>query len=155
MTMVDRESFSRRLEALRGYLADLAAFREASEQEFVAEPALHHLAERYLHLAIEACLDLANHWIAEKALPTPDADRDTFTVLEKEGELTPDAAERLRGWAGLRNVLVHEYVDIDHSITYRAIREELGDLEALADWAAERLAAEATDDSEPGHSPAD
>jgi hypothetical protein len=39
--MVDREIFSRRLEALRGYSSKLAAFREVSEAEFVREPAIH------------------------------------------------------------------------------------------------------------------
>lgn len=106
--MADREIFSRRLEAVGDYLQKLGAFLESEEAEFVREPALHDLAERYLHLAVEACLDLANHWIAERALPMPDANRDTFTTLETAGELSPELAERRRGWAGFRNILVHE-----------------------------------------------
>ena len=137
--MVDREIFSRRLEALHDYSNKLRAFRDASEDEFVREPTLHDLAERYLHLAVEACLDLANHWISEQSLPTPDANRDTFTILEREGELSSDLADRLRGWAGFRNILVHEYLEIDHSIAYRAIRDELADLDAFATWAADKL----------------
>jgi uncharacterized protein YutE (UPF0331/DUF86 family) len=137
--MVDREIFSRRLEALADYLRKLAAFREVAEAEFVEEPALHHLAERYLHLAVEATLDLGNHWIADRGLATPDANRDTFTVLEKAGELSPDLAERLRGWAGFRNILVHEYIQIDHAISYRAIQEELDDLDSFAAWARAKL----------------
>jgi uncharacterized protein YutE (UPF0331/DUF86 family) len=137
--MVDREIFSRRLEALHGYLQKLSAFQEVDEAEFVAEPALHDLAERYLHLAMEACLDLANHCIADRRLPTPDTNRDTFTILEEAGELDPGLAERMRGWAGFRNILVHEYLEIDHAVTYHAVRDELGDLEALARWAATRL----------------
>jgi uncharacterized protein YutE (UPF0331/DUF86 family) len=137
--MVDREIFSRRLEALHGYLRRLKAFREAELEEFLREAALHHLAERYLHLAVEAALDLANHWIADQALPTPDTNRDSFTVLEEAGELEPALADRLRGWAGFRNILVHEYLEIDHGIAYRAIRDELGELEALSRWAAAKL----------------
>jgi uncharacterized protein YutE (UPF0331/DUF86 family) len=137
--MVDQEIFSRRLEALHGYLEKLRAFLEADESEFVREPALYDLAERYLHLAVEACLDLANHWIADQSLATPDANRDTFTVLEGAGELSPEIAEKLRGWAGFRNILVHEYLEIDHSVAYHAIRNELGDLESLASWAADKL----------------
>jgi uncharacterized protein YutE (UPF0331/DUF86 family) len=138
--MVDREIFSRRLEALRGYSEKLTAFLDAEEGEFVREPALHDLAERYLHLAVEACLDLANHWIAERTLPIPDSNRDSFTILERAGELSPELAERLRGWAGFRNILVHEYLEIDHSIAYRAIRDDLGDLDSFASWAADKLA---------------
>jgi uncharacterized protein YutE (UPF0331/DUF86 family) len=139
--MVDREIFSKRLEALVGYLEKLRAFLDAEEAEFVREPALHDLAERYLHLAVEAVLDLGNHWIAEKGLPAPEVNRDTFTVLEKAGELSPDLAVRLRGWAGFRNILVHEYLQIDHSIAYRAIRDELRDLESFVSWALGKLAA--------------
>lgn len=137
--MVDREIFSTRLDALRGYLSKLAAFRNAAVEEFVREAALHDLAERYLHLAVEACLDLGNHWIADRGLRTPDANRDTFTVLEEAGELPPELADRLRGWAGFRNVLVHEYTTIDHAIAYRAIQSELGDLETFARWAVGKL----------------
>jgi uncharacterized protein YutE (UPF0331/DUF86 family) len=88
----DREIFSRRLDALAGYLTKRRAFRDVTGDEFVQQAALHDLAERYLHLAVEACLDLANHWIAEKSLPTPDGDRDTFTTLERAGEIDADLA---------------------------------------------------------------
>jgi uncharacterized protein YutE (UPF0331/DUF86 family) len=43
--------------------------------------------------------------------------------------------------ASFRNILVHEYLEIDHSIAYNAIRNELGDLESFAQWAAEKLSA--------------
>jgi uncharacterized protein YutE (UPF0331/DUF86 family) len=120
-------------------LEKLKAFLEVDEAEFTREPSLHHLAERYLHLAVEAALDLGNHWISDRALPTPDSNRDTFTVLETAGELTPDLAESLRGWASFRNILVHEYLAIDHAISYRAIHDELKDLDAFASWARGKL----------------
>jgi uncharacterized protein YutE (UPF0331/DUF86 family) len=137
--MVDREIFSKRLEGLVDYLEKLKAFAEVEESEFVREPSLHHLAERYLHLAVEAVLDLGNHWISDRALPTPDSNRDTFTVLETAGELAPDLAGRLRGWAGFRNILVHEYLRIDHALSYRAIKDDLSDLESFASWARGKL----------------
>lgn len=121
------------------YLGRLKAFEATTEGEFAREPALHDLAERYLHLAVEACLDLANHWIADRGLGTPDSNRDSFTLLERAGAIPPELAERLRGWAGFRNILVHEYLEIDHRIAYAAIRTELGDLEAFAAQAAELL----------------
>ena len=137
--MVDREIFSRRLAGLHGYLEKLRAFQHTSEQEFRSSPALHDLAERYLHLAVECVLDLGNHTIAEKRLPTPDTNQDTFTRLEEAGEIPGELAARLRAWAGFRNILVHQYLDIDHGIAWRAIQKDLGDLEAFARWATTRL----------------
>lgn len=137
--MVDREIFSRRLAALHGYLDKLRAFRATTENEFRCSPALHDLAERYLHLAVECALDLANHFIAEAELSTPDSNQDSFTQLERAGEIDATLAGRLRAWAGFRNILVHEYLQIDHGIAWVSIQRELGDLEARGDWAASKL----------------
>jgi uncharacterized protein YutE (UPF0331/DUF86 family) len=137
--MVDREIFSRRLVALRGYLEKIRAFQQTSEQEFRGSPAIHDLAERYLHLAMECVLDLGNHFLADKGLPTPDSNQDTFTRLEQAGAIPTELGARLRSWAGFRNILVHQYLDIDHGIAWHAIQKELGDLETFADWASMQL----------------
>ena len=137
--MVDQEIFSRRLDALDVYLERAKRLGKVSAAEFTSTPGIHDLAERYLHLATEAAIDLANHWIADRALRTPESNRDTFSVLEESGELDADLAERLRGWAGFRNVLVHQYASIDHGIAYRAIQEDLDDLLALRAWAVGKL----------------
>lgn len=137
--MVDAEIFSRRLDALEGYLGRLRSLGEAAEPEYLAEPGIHDLAARYLHLAAEAAIDLANHWIADCGLRTPDSNRDAFTVLEEAGEIQAALAERMRGWAGFRNVLVHEYINIDHRIAYAAIRDELDDLEKFRSWGLGKL----------------
>ena len=137
--MVDREIFSRRLAALRGYLEKLRAFQRTTEQEFRRPPALHDLAERYLHLAVECVLDLGNHYIAEEGLPTPETNQDTFTRLEQAEAIPSDLAARLRSWAGFRNILVHEYLDIDHGIAWHAVQKELEDLEVFARWATAKL----------------
>ena len=46
--MVDEEIFSRRLDALEGYLAQAERLGEVDEDAFLAEPAVHDLAERDL-----------------------------------------------------------------------------------------------------------
>ena len=137
--MVDQEIFSRRLAALDDYLQKAQRLGEISEIEFKSNPAVYDLAERYLHLATEAAIDLANHWIADQSLRTPESNRDTFSVLEESGEIDPALAERLRGWAGFRNLLVHQYANLDHGVSYQAIQEDLEDLRALREWGLGKL----------------
>ena len=129
------ESFSRRLDALESYLGRLRSLGDAAEPDYLAEPGIHDLAARYLHLAVEAAIDLANHRIADQGLRTPDSNRDSFSVLEEAGEIEAALAERMRGWAGFRNVLVHDYIGIDHRIAYAVIRDELDELAEFRIWA--------------------
>jgi uncharacterized protein YutE (UPF0331/DUF86 family) len=90
----------------------------------------HALAGRYLvQVSAQTCIDLANHVIASSRWRAPRDFRDAFTVLEENGVLDPDLAERLRALAGLRNRLVHLYEEIDDSLVHRALTEGLRDLE--------------------------
>lgn len=130
--MVDRARLSSRLDALDGYLAELRPFRAVSREEFVREPALHHLAERLLHLACECVLDIAQHVIAEAGYRQASTYKELMQVLSEEGLIDNDLAERLKGWMGFRNALVHLYLEIDHGRSYDAIQEDLGDLEEFA-----------------------
>jgi uncharacterized protein YutE (UPF0331/DUF86 family) len=130
--VVDRDALSSRLDALESYLAELRSFQGCSREEFVREPALHHLAERYLHLACESVLDIAHHVIADQGFRQATSYKDTMDVLRQEGSIDADLAERLKGWMGFRNVLVHLYLEIDHGLSYDAIRQDLGDLERFA-----------------------
>ncbi len=130
---------SSRLSALAEYLKELRGFREVPKERFVREGALHHLAERYLHLATECAIDIAHHLISDLALPIPQTYKQSFDTLAKEGLLSGDLAERLKGWVGFRNILVHVYLAIDHGLSYDAILDDLGDLEEFAACAAREL----------------
>ena len=139
---LDIAILSRRLDALEDYVQRLRSLGRATESEYVANPDVHDLAARYLHLAAEAAIDIANHWICDAGLRTPDTNRDVFLVLEQAGEIDRALSDRLQNWASFRNVLVHEYLTIDHAIAYRAIRDGLGSLDALRRWALGKLDAD-------------
>jgi uncharacterized protein YutE (UPF0331/DUF86 family) len=134
--LVDADVLRRRIDALLQYLQRLERFRSVDRSSFVNEPDVHHLAERYLHLAIEAALDIANHIIADQGYEAPETYRDAFTILGSHGVLAADLATRLQSWAGFRNILVHAYLTIDHGVTWEAIQNDLGDLRALGRIAA-------------------
>ena len=137
--MVDADILRRRLDALLEYVTRLERFGAMERSQFARDPDSHHLAERYLHLAVEAMLDIANHIIADHGYEAPETYRDAFAVLARHGFIADELARRLQSWAGFRNILVHAYLDIDHGLAWDAIHEDLGDLQAFAAKAAELL----------------
>jgi len=130
--VVDRDALSARLDALESYLAELRTFGGRTREEFVREPALHHLAERYLQLACECVLDVTHHVISDQGYRQPVSYKDAVEVLQEEGVLEEELTERLKKWMGFRNVLVHFYLNVDHGRSYDAIRDDLGDFHAFA-----------------------
>ncbi len=108
----------------------------ADRERYLADAGLQAQAERWLHLAAESCLDLAHHLIAERGWRTPDTYHDAFVVLREEGVLDEGLAQRMAAWAGLRNVLVHLYLDVDHARLWAILQEDLDDVEAFAAAAA-------------------
>ena len=74
---------------------------------------------------------MANHVIADRGWQQPRTYRDAFTILAEHGILTTSLADRMAGWAGLRNILVHLYLEVDHERLYTILQEELEDLESF------------------------
>jgi uncharacterized protein YutE (UPF0331/DUF86 family) len=137
--MVDAGILRRRVDALLGYIERLERFTSIERSAFVRDPDIHHLAERYLHLAVESALDIAHHLIADAGLEAPETYRDAFAILTRHGFFDEDLGRRLQAWAGFRNVLVHAYLTIDHGLAWDAIVQDLGDLRRLTAVAASRL----------------
>jgi len=131
--LVDREVFDRRLARLEGLLRHLRRLGSVPPEEYLGSEELQAQAERWLQLAAECALDLAHHLIADRGWRTPASYRDAFRVLAEEGVLTQDLAGRMELWAGLRNVLVHLYLDVDHERLWEIIQHDLDDLVRLAE----------------------
>lgn len=130
--MVDAEVFDRRLEKLEVVLNDLRELAKVSEQRFLEDRGLQAQAERWTQVAAETCIDLANHVIADRGLPTPNTYREAFEILAKHGVIEPELASRMGAWAGLRNLLVHVYLEVDHQRLYEILTTDLHELESFA-----------------------
>ena len=143
--MVDREVFDRRMAALEELLRRLRGLGARDRAAFAGDAMLQASAERWLHLAAESALDLAHHLIADRGWKTPSSYREAFQVLAQEGVLLPELARQMEAWAGLRNVLVHFYLEVDHDRLFEILQRDLDQLQAYAAAVSEAVAAD--DDS--------
>jgi uncharacterized protein YutE (UPF0331/DUF86 family) len=130
--LVDRSVFDLRLAKLEQLLENLEQLAVIERSDFLADPAVQAQAERWLHLAAECALDLANHLIADRGWRTPTTNRESFQVLAEQRALPNDLAERMEGWAGFRNILVHLYLEIDHDTVFDILTRDLDELRSYA-----------------------
>ena len=129
--MVRVEVIRKRLRKLDEYLAILAGLRGYTFEEFVADPEHYGSTERFLQLAIEALTDLGNHVIADLQLGTVDWYSDIPRLLNEAGYIDLETRENWIRMIGFRNVLVHDYLEVDRKLVYEVMQERLGDFEVL------------------------
>lgn len=85
-----------------------------------------------LQRACEQALDMANHVVAARKLGWPRTSAESFDLLERAGLVTAATAGQMKAMVGLRNVVVHQYQDLDLDIVTSVVREHLGDLSDFA-----------------------
>ncbi len=111
--MVDPDVVRRRLRQIDRRVAALRAIAAGREGDFVDDDALQAQAERHLQVAVQSAIDIALHILAEDSSETPEDYATAFLLLARIGLIDRPLADGLRSAAGLRNVLVHTYLDVD------------------------------------------
>ena len=136
--MVDEDRISARLRRLDAELRFLESVRERGWQHYTSTRETRLATERSLQVALQVCLDVGAHLVAELGLPTPNGYAEVFEVLGRQGLVEADLAGRLGEAARQRNLLVHLYDDVDDRLVFASL-DRLEDLRGFARAMLERL----------------
>jgi len=129
---MDKNVIEARLKKLDDYQKSLQRFQGLSLTEYRKDDDIQTIVERKLQLAIQTCIDISNYIIARKNLHIPDEEENIFQVLAQNGIIKDSLAERMKGMVNFRNILVHEYMEIDNEIVHQHLNENLKDFDSFA-----------------------
>ncbi len=82
-----------------------------------------------LQRAIQACIDLANHIVAENSLGVPASLKEPFLFLKENSVISADLCNKMESMVGFRNVAVHEYQELDVSVLKAILKNHLKDID--------------------------
>ncbi len=131
--MVRPEIIRKRLNKLDEYLAILEKARRYSWEEFVGDPERYGSVERFLHLSLEALQAMGNHIIADLELGVVDRSRDIPEIFAKQRWIDEAMKDTWIRMIGFRNILVHDYLEVDRRIVYETLQHRLDDLKQIRD----------------------
>lgn len=135
--MVDASTLASMLANLRRYVAVLEGLAAVPKESFLGNADRIGNAKYHFVIAIECCIDIANHVIASENFRFPKDNADSFAVLIEEGVVPETLRGRLRDMARFRNRLVHLYWEVDTERVYDYLQSVLGDFHAFARAVAE------------------
>jgi uncharacterized protein YutE (UPF0331/DUF86 family) len=130
--MVDRPKIEQMLTNLTRYVRALRELASVPRAEFLANSDKIGSAKYNFVVAIECCIDIANHVIASQGFRLPKDNPDSFAVLVEQGVCPQELRERLRAMARFRNRLVHLYWDVDDQLVFQYLQESLNDFDGFA-----------------------
>ncbi|MGY4706790.1 type VII toxin-antitoxin system HepT family RNase toxin [Candidatus Bipolaricaulota sp. J31] len=117
---------------LEEYVSLLEELRRLSREEFLATPRNYLYAAHLLQVAIQCVIDIGAHIVSGLNLGKVDRYGDIPALLAKNGVISTELASRVEKMFGLRNILVHEYLEVDYGALYRFILENLVDFQRFA-----------------------
>ena len=77
--------------------------------------------------AIQLCVDIAMHVIANSDAITPQTMSESFTILEKLGVIDQNISIKMKKSVGFRNIAIHSYDDLDLNLTFEIASKHLND----------------------------
>lgn len=83
------------------------------------------IGERYFEKIIEAVEDLAFLVINHKEFKYPEYEKEVFDILYENKLIREELAKRLKAAKGMRNIIAHQYGEIDDELVFKAISQEL------------------------------
>ena len=129
---VDKELLQRHLKQLREAIVILRDLGKSTREEFTSDFHVFGLAERYLQIAIEACLLFCGILVASLGLRRPEGYHELLSIVAAQRLIPQPLSYRLEVLTNLRDALVHDPGTLNHDLLYDHIQQRLEDFEAFA-----------------------
>lgn len=108
----DADVLNRRLVFLDSELQDTDQFRGLTQKEYEADSMKRRQVERWIENLMNAAIDIAKTLLASEKRPIPSTYREVLRAIGTLPDFPEVLGKQLAGWAELRNILAHEYLDI-------------------------------------------
>lgn len=136
---IDQEVIQKKLQELKRYVKELENLKNITFDEFSSSLSKQWMLHHGLQLSIQVLLDTGNHILAAIGENQIEEYVDVIDKLGEKAIISIDFSKRIRGMVGLRNILVHEYTDIDLHKVYDIVQNKLQDFYHFAEHIADYL----------------
>ncbi|MGH7884758.1 MAG: type VII toxin-antitoxin system HepT family RNase toxin [Thermodesulfobacteriota bacterium] len=129
--MTNIAAVENKLSSVRKYIKILENFKDYSQIEIQNDITVRGAVERYLYLAAQSIIDLAEAVIAFKGFRKPATMSESFKILTEEKIITSALAQEMIKLVGFRNIMAHDYEKINYDILYDILHNKAGDIESF------------------------
>jgi uncharacterized protein YutE (UPF0331/DUF86 family) len=129
---MDRKVIEQKLESLRRCIQRIRDKSPFDAHKLAQDYDLQDIVTLNLSRAVQLCVDIAAHCLADRQVKAPDTMGETFDTLAATHVIDPILAAKLKKAVGFRNIAVHNYEQIDWAIVHSITTRHLDDFKEFA-----------------------
>ena len=125
--MPNWEVIEQHIQNMEEALANLSKYKNISFEEFQKDLSLIWIVEKGLEILIQNLLGIGAHLLASEIKNDWEDYGEVILKLGKHGVIPQEFSDQIKGMAGLRNILIHEYLRIDLNKLFDYLKYRLED----------------------------
>lgn len=129
--MVDASLILRKISRVRNNLSRLRSKETISLRSLKENLDIRDIVLHNLQLAIQGCIDIGSHIISDEGWGVVGSFSEIFYTLREKGVIDSELSEKMISMIGFRNILIHEYDDLNLNIVYDILQKHLFDIEGF------------------------
>ena len=137
--MIDRLVLTRRVEEIEKHLAKIEPFAKQKLKDFLGDPISQDVVEYNLFQIVNHLIDIVQHIAVDEDYGYPQTAYEAGHLLLEKGVFSEDDQEIFRRMVGFRNVVGHDYMNIDKKMVYSILTEGTQDIKGLVSKVAKRF----------------
>jgi len=124
---INRDLILTRFNKLDQILENLRELKEIEKETFLSNYKNYFSAQRALEISINICIDIGNHIVTLNNKEKPETFTDIIKILTKLKVINDELGIQLTKMVRFRNLLGHFYLEIDNTIIYSILQNNLKD----------------------------
>ena len=136
---MDHDVITRKLDSLSRCVLRIESKRPECVDDLICDIDLQDILSVNLERAVQLCVDIGAHLLADLDSPPPQTMGDVFSSLVAQSVISESVGAALRKAVGFRNLSVHAYDQVDWLRVFEIVHHRMHDFRifslSIADWA--------------------
>jgi uncharacterized protein YutE (UPF0331/DUF86 family) len=129
--MIDRTVVTRRIEEIDRHLKRIEGYADIGLEEFQQDPIAQDVVEYNLFQIVNHLIDIAQHIVVDEEYGFPQTAYEAGQILFEKHIFRQNDLAIYREMVGFRNVVGHDYTNINKKIVYAILKNGPKDIKGL------------------------
>lgn len=126
--MIDKNVILDKASRVERHIKRIENKRKITVDQFLENIDIQDILLFNLQVAIQTCIDIASHIVSDEDMGVPGSTSEIFYLLQENDYINQAQTEKIVSAIGFRNIIVHEYGNLDLKRVFNIINNNTDDL---------------------------